>query len=70
MTTELFERIQGLPFENLTEDDCDELLDGLKAKELPEGDEALSTLAEDLRTAMGRFTVSGSGVKEQEAQRE
>lgn len=47
VTTELLERIQGLPFENLTEDDCDELLDGLKEKELPEGDDALSDLAEE-----------------------
>jgi hypothetical protein len=46
VTKELLERIGNLPFENFEESDFDDLLNALKEKELPEGDEELATLAE------------------------
>ena len=46
VTVELLNRIADLDFEALSEDDCDSLLDGLREKELPEGDPALAEAAE------------------------
>jgi len=46
VTPELFERIMGLPFDNLEAEDVEEILERLKQKNLPKGDEALRESAE------------------------
>lgn len=46
VTAELLSRIADLDFDTLSESDCDDLLDGLREKELPEGDDALAEAAE------------------------
>lgn len=46
VTMELLNRIADLDIYSLDEDDCDALLDGLREKELPEGDAELAEAAE------------------------
>jgi hypothetical protein len=46
VTVELLNRIADLDFDALSEDDCDALLDGLREKDLPEGDAELEEAAE------------------------
>lgn len=46
VTRELLSRIVNLPLENMEADDFDAILNELKQKELPEGDEELAGLAE------------------------
>jgi hypothetical protein len=46
VTRELLERVSKLPFENFEESDFDELLDELKTKALPDGDDELREMAE------------------------
>jgi hypothetical protein len=48
VTRELFNRMAALPFERMSADDCDALLEELKAKDLPEGDDALRARAEEV----------------------
>jgi hypothetical protein len=48
VTKELLERVSNLPFENFEEKDFDDLLAELKTKALPEGDEELKTMAEEV----------------------
>ena len=48
VTRELMERVGNLPFENFEENDFDDLLDALKMKALPEGDEELKGIAEEV----------------------
>jgi hypothetical protein len=48
VTLELFDRIVALPFDAMSAADCDALLEGLAAKDLPEGDAALRARAEEV----------------------
>ena len=48
VTHELFNRIAGLDFSKLTVESVDEILEGLKAKDLPEGDEGLAKRATEV----------------------
>ena len=45
VTVELLSRIADLDFDTLSESDCDDLLDGLREKDLPEGDADLAEAA-------------------------
>lgn len=51
-TMELFNRIASLDFSALSESDVDDLLNGLREKELPEGDAELAEAAEAVVTAL------------------
>lgn len=66
VTVELLSRIADLDFDALSEEDCDNLLNGLREKELPEGDDALAEAAEavvkallEARVVRGRATKGG-----------
>lgn len=48
VTKELLDRIEGLNFEALTTEDIDELIEGLKQKQLPEGNAELREQAESV----------------------
>jgi hypothetical protein len=48
VTHELFSRIAALPFERMGAEDVDALLEGLKEKDLPEGDERLAARAQEI----------------------
>jgi len=77
VTVELLNRIADLDFDALSEDDCDNLLDGLREKELPDGDPALAEAAEAVVKAIlesrkkikikatggGTFTKAAAGYK-------
>lgn len=66
VTAELLSRIADLDFDTLSESDCDDLLDGLREKDLPDGDNALAEAAEavvkailEARRQRGRATGGG-----------
>lgn len=70
VTRELLERVSNLPFENFEEQDFDDLLSELKLKALPEEDEELKGLAEEVvkkildekvGVRMRRFKAHGMG---------
>ena len=77
VTVELLNRIADLDFDALSESDCDDLLDGLREKELPDGDAPLAEAAEAVvkailesrkkikikKTGGGTFTKAASGYK-------
>ena len=52
VTMELFNRLADLDFDSLSEDDCDDLLNGLADKELPSGDAELAEAAEAVVKAL------------------
>lgn len=52
VTMELFNRIADLDLDSLSESDCDAILDGLRDKELPEGDSELAEAAEAVVKAL------------------
>lgn len=66
VTAELLSRIADLDFDTLSEEDCTNLLDGLREKELPDGDASLAEAAEavvkaliEARVIRGRATKGG-----------
>lgn len=66
VTVELLNRIADLDFDALSESDCDDLLDGLREKELPDGDAELAEAAEavvkailEAKIVRGRATKGG-----------
>ena len=52
VTVELLSRIADLDFDTLSEEDCDDLLDGLREKDLPESDYRLAEAAEAVVKAL------------------
>ena len=66
VTVELLNRIADLDFSTLSEEDCDDLLDGLREKDLPDGDAELAEAAEavvkailEAKVVRGRATRGG-----------
>ena len=66
VTVELLNRIADLDFSTLSEEDCDDLLDGLREKDLPDGDAELEEAAEavvkailEAKVVRGRATRGG-----------
>jgi len=69
VTVELLSRIADLDFDALSEDDCDDILDGLREKDLPDSDHRLAEAAEAVVKALlerkmrGRSTGGGTYTK-------